>query len=272
MKVHLVYFSPNGTTLKSLRNIAQGMGDVEIEELDLLPHKNRDQKHTFGPDDLVLFGSATAGMLFGKVDEIFDSIEGNQTPFVGIVLYGNGYYGVSLMQMEKKAIQKGFLVSALGAFIGQYALRSDIAAGRPDAKDEQVQMDFGKAIYDKIIVRKDYRLDQKPRAGWSGKAKYNMVVALRHLMMNKEYKLTTSMKRKTVSDDCIVCRKCEKNCPEQAIDIEHKHFDLKACIGCCRCINNCPQKAITAVDKLLQTVNKGFFRDFQVRKEPEILI
>lgn len=272
MIVRLVYFSPNGTTLKSLRNIAQGMGDVEIVEYNLLLPENRKKTYSFDSNDLVILGCATAGMIFGKVDEIFNCIEGNNTPLVGVVLYGNGYYGASLIQMKKKAEKRGFRVSALAAFIGQHAINKNVAANRPDAKDISIQLDFGKAIYDKIIINKDYTLSRKPKSGWSGIPKYNVIVAVRYFMQNKEYVLPDFFKTKEVSDDCVRCKRCEANCPVNAINITDKKFLLSACIGCCSCINNCPQKAIKPANNIMNKVMSGFAKDFQKRKEPEIIM
>ncbi|MBE6367647.1 MAG: NADH-quinone oxidoreductase subunit NuoF [Lentisphaerae bacterium] len=51
----------------------------------------------------------------------------------------------------------------------------------------------------------------------------------------------------TVTDDCIGCTKCKRNCPVGAItgEVKQKHFiDPAKCIKCGQCIDNCPKKAI----------------------------
>ena len=50
-----------------------------------------------------------------------------------------------------------------------------------------------------------------------------------------------------VTDDCIGCTKCKRNCPVGAIsgELKQKHFiDPEKCIKCGLCIDNCPKKAI----------------------------
>lgn len=272
MKVHLVYFSPNGSTLKVLRNIAKGLNGTEIVEHNVLLRDKRKQRFQFGPDDLVIFGSATAGMLFGKVDEIFDYMIGDSTPFVGVVTYGGGYYGVSLMQIEKKARQRGFLVSALAAFVGPYSLAISESPKRPDDQDAEEQKLFGQSIYDKVIVNKNFTLSKKVKAGWSDHPLYNVVVFARLFMQNKEYRIPKSFKEKAINDDCIKCRKCQRNCPEGAIDPISKKIDLDKCISCFSCVNNCPQKAIQSKSRTLAKINKSFVRDFSKRKEGIILL
>ena len=46
-----------------------------------------------------------------------------------------------------------------------------------------------------------------------------------------------------ITDACIGCGKCEKDCPQQNIDFRKKLYSNK-CIMCTRCIHNCPVNAI----------------------------
>src|SRR6056297_470372 len=45
-------------------------------------------------------------------------------------------------------------------------------------------------------------------------------------------------------DHCIQCRKCERNCPVQAIDIDSFSIDYSKCIRCYVCHEVCPEDAI----------------------------
>ena len=50
-----------------------------------------------------------------------------------------------------------------------------------------------------------------------------------------------------ITDDCIGCTKCKRNCPVDAIigDLKQKHvIDQAKCIKCGACIDGCPKKAI----------------------------
>ncbi|MBQ2617276.1 MAG: flavodoxin family protein, partial [Synergistaceae bacterium] len=84
-KLHLVYFSPSGSTEKTVRTIASGIEGLPVEVHNLLPYESRRKKYTFGPNDLVIFGMMTAGKLFTLSDEIFACLEGNDTPFIGVI-------------------------------------------------------------------------------------------------------------------------------------------------------------------------------------------
>lgn len=136
--VHLVYFSPSGSTEKIVRKIASAIKDVEVKIHNLLPSAARKKNYTFDKDDLVIYGSISAGMLFTKAEEIFNCLQGNETPFIGVVSFGNAYYGVALTEMKKRAESRGFKVCALGAFVSQHTIAHEVGAGRPDAKESHI--------------------------------------------------------------------------------------------------------------------------------------
>ena len=68
----------------------------------------------------MIFGCITAGKLFSLSDEMFDCLQAEDTPFIGVVSYGNGYYGIALTEMRKRAEARGFKVTALGAFVARH--------------------------------------------------------------------------------------------------------------------------------------------------------
>lgn len=45
---------------------------------------------------------------------------------------------------------------------------------------------------------------------------------------------------------CISCRKCEKNCPAQAIQVKDNiaHIDYTLCVNCGKCMEECPKGCI----------------------------
>jgi ferredoxin len=51
-----------------------------------------------------------------------------------------------------------------------------------------------------------------------------------------------------ITEKCIGCGKCEKDCPQHNIDYREKRFSDK-CMMCTRCIHNCPVNAIIYKEK-----------------------
>ncbi len=268
-KLHLVYFSPSGSTEKIVKCIASGIEGLEVEKHDLLTSYSRRKNYTFGKNDIVIFGSMTAGKLFTLSDELFACLHADNTPFIGVVTFGNGYYGIALNEMQRRAQGQGFRVAAMGAFIARHSMDTSIAEERPDSHDKEIMRDFGRKAYEKI-QRGDYELHEQPKTNWSSWEMGNKVIAYREEHPDEPYALPTSCKAKEISDDCIKCGACVQRCPVDAIDIIAKTFDLDKCIGCWGCINRCPRRAIKSTSKEVADIMSSFGQAATKRLEPEI--
>ena len=51
-----------------------------------------------------------------------------------------------------------------------------------------------------------------------------------------------------ISDDCVACGTCERECPVGAISMGEEHYviDADACLDCGSCAAVCPTEAISA--------------------------
>lgn len=61
-------------------------------------------------------------------------------------------------------------------------------------------------------------------------------------------------KKFSISDSCIDCGKCEKNCPVSNIDLSKRTYK-NSCIMCTRCLHVCPVNAIRYNDKKYNQYN-----------------
>ncbi len=270
-KLHLIYFSPGGTTEKTVRTIASGMDGIDVAAIDLLPSGNRKKRYVFGPDDLVVFGCMTAQKLFTLSDEIFACLEGHETPFIGVITYGNGFYGIALTEMLRRACSSGFKVAALGAFIARHAIDANAGRGRPDASDLAIMQDFGRRAFEKVLSG-DLELHVLPTTNWSYKDGPNKIIAHREANPDEPYALPVAYKTKEISDSCIQCGTCVRHCPVDAIDIKTRTFNLDKCIGCWGCINRCPKKAIRSTSREMAEITAAFADAYERRLEPELFL
>ena len=58
------------------------------------------------------------------------------------------------------------------------------------------------------------------------------------------------MVKLTITDDCVGCTKCARNCPSEAIDYtpyEKHHIDVERCTQCGLCMEVCDYHAIIKV-------------------------
>ena len=269
-KLHLVYFSPSGSTEKIVKLVAEDIPGLPVETHDLLTSESREKKYTFGKNDLVVFGCMTAGKLFTKTDEVFDCLQGNETPFIGLVTYGNTYYGIALTEMLKRAEANGFVVAALGAFVARHSIDPSFGAGRPDDKDKKIIRDFAHKAYEKVL-NGDLTLHTQPKTGWSSLEMGNKIIAYREEHPDEPYTLPASYKAKEISDKCVKCGTCVRHCPVDAINIEEKTFDIEACIGCWGCRNRCPRHAIKSTSREMADIMKSV-GTLTERLEPEIFL
>ncbi|MBQ9292039.1 MAG: 4Fe-4S binding protein [Campylobacter sp.] len=272
-KLHLVYFSPSGSTekiVKMVGNEISNLDEFEVKKINLLHSANRKKIYNFTKDDLVVFGCMTAGKLFTLSDEMFACLKADKTPFIGLVTYGNAYYGIAIKEMNERAINSGFSVISLGAFISKYSMLEGLAENRPDESDKKIIKEFAKQSYEKLL-RGDFALHDELKTGWGDWQMGKEVVAYREEHPEVPYTLPPEYKAKKITDDCIKCKICVKNCPTDAIDIENKLFDLDKCISCYSCVNRCPQKAIKPIpDEKMAQIITSFVADSQRRQEPSL--
>ena len=53
--------------------------------------------------------------------------------------------------MKERAEKRGFRVVAMGAFVAQHTMASEVGTGRPDVEDEAIMVDFGRKAYEKVL-------------------------------------------------------------------------------------------------------------------------
>ena len=256
-KLHLVYFSPTGTTQSILRAVAQSFS-TEIVEHDLTDYAAREVQLELGEDDFVLFGFPVYG---GRVPETFrkrmKGIKSRCTPAALIATYGNREYEDALLEVKGISEENGFLPIGAAAIVTEHSVIRSIAAGRPDAKDRVFIEDFYSELKRKILAIPSEKIFAKltvPR--------------------KKPYRRYMKLPMAPVAmASCTACGFCVKRCPVGAIDAQNpRKTDKDKCIGCMRCVRVCSQKA-RHLPKLKMTVGKFYLSSAKrTRKEPEMYI
>lgn len=256
-KLHLVYFSPTGTTQSILRSAAKSFS-TEIVEHDLTDYAAREVQLKLGEDDFVLFGFPVYG---GKVPETFrermKGIKGQRTPAALIATYGNREFEDALLEMKDISEENGFLPIGAAAIVTEHSVIRSIAAGRPDAKDRVFIENFYSELKKKILAIPSENFIAKLTV--PGKKPYRRYMKL-------------PMAPVTMAS-CTACVYCVKRCPVGAIDAQNpRKTDRDKCIGCMRCVRVCPKKA-KHLPKLKMAVGKFYLSSAKrIRKEPEMYI
>src|SRR5512143_2578043 len=103
IKVSAVYFSPTGTTRRTVHAIAEGTGMPFSPEDLTLPERRRNFSRSFAADELVIVGLPVyAGRLPRNLEDFFEGLHGNSTPAVAVVVYGNRDYNDALLELKMK--------------------------------------------------------------------------------------------------------------------------------------------------------------------------
>ena len=106
-RVHIAYFSPTGTTKRTLRAVAEGFGCSELSETDWGDPKSRAAILKTGPDELVIAGMP---VYYGRIPSLFHEglpLRGEGTPFVPVAVYGNRHYDDAVLNSKRSARRRG---------------------------------------------------------------------------------------------------------------------------------------------------------------------
>jgi ferredoxin len=263
-KVYTVYFSPTGTTEKTIIAIAEGTG-IPYEKIDLTTCRaRRDFEHSFKNNELAIVGLPVyGGRLPKKLDDFFAGLHGNSSPAIALVVYGNRAYEDALIELKVRLEERGFKVIAGAAFIGEHTFSRNIAGGRPDAGDLALAKNFGRKAAG--------NLDKLMRGTLHVKGNYPYLIQ-GFDPLNPPGPLTTFTNIVT-TEDCTRCGLCAEECPWGAIDKDdYATIDYVKCVRCLRCIRICPSAAKKNISAKFDEALPVFEKMLSARKEPELFL
>ena len=260
--VRLIYFSPTRTTKKVLENIARAFDVATIEHHDLTPPGAKAPLCTEAKDVLTIIGAPVyGGRIPIEAQHRLRLLSGSNTMAVIVVMYGNREYEDALLELKDIAESAGFKPIAGGAFVGEHSFSSEaapIANGRPDAKDIEKALEFGRRIQQK--VRTIHNIDHIPAFSVPGNFPY------------QEQKKAAKATPATQATLCTQCEKCTGVCPTAAVTVSTGVItDPKACILCCACVKICPSGARVMADARIRETAEWLNKNCRERKEPKTI-
>lgn len=246
-KINIVYFSPTHTSAKVAKAIAKGFGNIESEVFDAT---RKEVALKAEKDSLTIIAVPVyGGHIAITARHRLEMLEGNGTPVIPVVVYGNRAYEEALKELAVLLGEKGFVPVAGATFIGEHSYSTDekpIAKGRPDSNDLAYAENFGKAVSVKIDKLSDAgsgRVDvakiRKPKQPFFKLLGFVFNV-LRLRRSGKPMPVTP------VTDEslCKHCGACVVACPVAAIEKGREEAtNASRCIRCCACVKVCPHKA-----------------------------
>lgn len=258
----LIYFSPTGTTQKILKEIAKQItGNIDLEvNLTLLSEGKGDSTVT---SDVVLIGMPVyKGRIPEEALDRLKGMQGNNTPTILVVMYGNREYEDAMLELSDVATAVNFNVMGAAAFIGEHSYSTaefPLAVGRPDQADLLKAKSFALKIMEKLKDTTKSDSDQKLKI--PGDFPY------------KDPPTSPPASPEIIEEKCGVCGVCKDVCPVNAIDIgETIQTNSSICIWCCACVKACPSEARVFDHPVVNHFRELLFKNCSRRKEPEFYL
>lgn len=237
-KVCAVYFSPTGTTERTVKTIAHAISkklEIPTEIMNFTTPKHREQTLVFAADELVVFGvPVIAGRVPNVLLKFLATMKGNGAPAVPVVLYGNRNYDDALIELRDILENAGMHTIAAGAFVGAHSFSYTLAAGRPDAEDMKVMEEFAFAISEK------WEKDQIPQIPIEVKGTPYPYRGYYQPRDREGNPVDIRKIKPLTNDECIDCKVCVKVCPMGSINYDDVTQHNGICIKCGACIKRCP--------------------------------
>lgn len=227
---HLIFFSPTGTTRKTVDAIAEGLNPELVSRHDLTVPKAKAEKH-------IVDGVAVIGVpvYAGRVPIVcldrLANYKAKNVPTVLVALYGNREFEDALVELRDVSITQGFNVIAAGAFIGEHSYSTPehpIAAGRPNLEDIKFAVEFGQQVAAKIESHDLSTPEIDGNVPYKERVKFGGIAP------------------QTEAETCTLCARCTEVCPVRVIVVSNAvATQAEKCIMCSACVKTCPVSART---------------------------
>ena len=249
-EVHVFCFSPANHTMQVCQHIIEKIEYPGVMH-NLTAHGSYSNV-SLSSDDLAIFAVPSFG---GRVPAValekFKELNGNQTPCLLVVTFGNRAQEDTLIELKDFVEQQGFITVGAMAVVCEHSIMHQFGANRPDAEDFK-KMDAYLANLQSSLQQKKALQVQVP-----GNHPY------------KEFHAIPMVPK--ANSSCIACGKCAIECPVEAIDpMSPSTTDKNKCISCMRCITICPTHARALNPIILKGAVLKLKKACETRKEIEL--
>ena len=259
-KVNLIYFSPTGTSKKTLEAVAKGLGIKGVEHIDLTPLDAAGKSHAIPAGGLAVFAVPVySGRVPPVAAQRLRTVKGNGTPAVLVAVYGNRASEDALVELRDITTEQGFKAIASASFIGEHSFSTEatpIAPGRPDKEDLEKAKKFGEQVKAKL----------------DGMAKPIEIT----IPGNRPYRERNPSGPRfpdTTVESCTLCGACAGVCPTKSITVSDKVETMKeTCTACSACVKACPTGARAWTNEGVKKAMVWLHTEYSKRREPEFFL
>lgn len=258
-KIKLIYYSPTGTSEKTVKAIQKGIC-IDYDAINLTLPDSEMKQYSLKETDLAIIAAPVyGGRIAATAMKRLKKVTGENTPSVLVALYGNRAFDDALLELKDITEENGFKAVAAAAFIGEHsydAPETPIASGRPDSKDLRIAEEYGGKVKEKLA-----NLETISELTLPGNRPY------------REGSKTGGRSPETDPDICILCGLCARVCPTGSVtvtDIVETEKDY--CTFCTACVKNCPTGARHWEHERILQAAEWLSTEHGDRKEPELFL
>jgi hypothetical protein len=147
-QLDIITFSPTGGSACIANEVAKGMEVGNIKTWNITKEIPTEQVW-MGQGPVIVSAPVYGGRIPGIALERLQKFNGERTPAIVLVTYGNRDYEDALKELCDVLTQQGFVPLAAGAFIAEHSYSTQempIAQGRPDEADKETARRFGAQV------------------------------------------------------------------------------------------------------------------------------
>lgn len=224
------YFSGTGNSKYIAQKMAQSMNS-ELIDMSI----NRNEKHEYQLQSNESVGFVFPVYYYTINNVVFDFIQ-------NLKITGNGYTYAIVTCGASIGGTDGYLKSELG----KRGIRLDHVFPLVMPDNAVFYYNVINQTESKNLLRKSDREFEIILNKIKNQEKSNISSATLSKLFRPIYHAMSGTKKFSVTDKCISCGKCEKNCPANAIEMKNgiPVWSKTHCDMCSACINRCPVKAI----------------------------
>ena len=267
--VQCVYFSPTGTTRRTVEAIAEGTGLRIANPINLTLPAPREVFDGSTTGDLLIVGVPVySGTIPSHPLEPLHRLTGDGGCAVPVAVYGVRSAEDTVGQLSGLLRTRGFRILAAANFVAEHSYSYDklpLGLGRPDEGDLEIAREFGGKIAEKLDTNSDeLPLESKPLKNGE-----NYQRKREDWPENRRPGSTTRVSDYD-EEKCAKCDSCVESCPSGAIDPDTYDIDDPECTRCFACTRVC-SNGVRRIQ--LSPRAMTFFTDLlNKKKEPEIFI
>jgi len=251
-KVFIVHFSPAGSTRhvaevieKQFLALGAKVSSFDLAECnsDVTKTISQQMEASEGKGCLFIgspvYVSHAVPLVMKCIAELKENVGLFAVPFV---TWGGACSGISLYEMGKELLNKGFAILGAAKILAVHSLmwplENALGKGRPDADDDRVVGELVNHINQKLYEDnpKEIKLSDlayQTKENHAEMEKISLQAAKAH------------MPERTIDIElCNQCRICSEVCPADAVTFRPYPEFGDGCVFCFNCMKKCPEKAI----------------------------